>query len=253
MKGLRIGNINLLRNVVMVILSALMEIFCLWSATNEIILHNSTPLNLNTATVNEIESNKLVDATITDTVGAFMYEKNSKKYYYLIPMENGMFIIFATSDVNQKNMLDTYIDSYDGKLNLEINGRISLLTTEEKNVFFNSVVDADIGVNSVEKAQQYIVSYKIENDSPSIKWVWIIIGIILLAFSIITLLNLIKKRQNNKNYINAMPDNGYDSNRNAYNPYSNDEYYTGYDNPQQNDINPQNTQANNNQNDIHRF
>ncbi|MDY2783738.1 MAG: hypothetical protein SOT80_10145, partial [Candidatus Pseudoruminococcus sp.] len=80
MKGLRIGNINLLRNVVMVILSALMAIFCLWSATNEIILHNSTPLNLNTATVNEIESNKLVDATITDTVGAFMYEKNSKKY-----------------------------------------------------------------------------------------------------------------------------------------------------------------------------
>lgn len=50
------------------------------------------------------------------------------------------------------------------------------------------------------------------------------------------------------NYINVMPNNSCSLSENTHNSYSNDEYYTGYN--QQDDVD---SQANNNQNDIHRF
>lgn len=255
---MRIGNIGLLRSVMILIISALMGIFCLCMASEEIILHNSTPLDLSTATIDDIKDNTLVDAKITDTVGSFMYEVESKTYYYLIPMQNGKFIIFATNNAAQKDMLDTYIYSYNGTLDMDIKGRISPLSSEEKKVFFDSVVDADIGVSSIAEAQQYIVSYKIKNDRAALKWIWILIALIMFAISIMILLKLIKQKHNSnnrKNFVNAMPDN---TNANAYNPYANNEYYTGYDDNQQGDYytgydNPQDTQTNNNQSDIHRF
>ena len=81
----------------------------------------------------------------------------------------------------------------------------------------------------------------------------ILIAVISLLTAIFITLLLLRKLKVNENYVNVMPDNSYGSSENTHKIYLNDEYYTGYDNPQQNGDNIQNTQANNNQNDIHRF
>lgn len=213
---------------------ALMAVFLLGSilffsmSSSEIILHNSEPLNLSKASVEDIESRKLVDATITDTLGAFMYEERSQDYYYLIPMENGKYIIFCTGDKEQKNLLDTYSESYDpAPISIEIRGRISHLSTEERRVFFDSLVEN--GLLRAD-AEEYVMPYKIENDNSMLPWIYLVIAVIALLAFVVFLISFIKDIQRRKNYIVAEPTSG-------------SEYYTGYD---QNDMGYGYNQENNN-------
>ena len=92
------------------------------------------------------------------------------------------------------------------------------------------------------------VPYKIVNNVTCLSWVYILTAIVSLITAIFITILLVRKLKANENYINVMPNNSCSLSENTHNSYSNDEYYTGYN--QQDDVD---SQANNNQNDIHRF
>ncbi len=210
-------------------------IICCSMLSSEIILHISEPLDLSKASVEDIENKKLVNATITDTLGMFMYEDRSYNYYYLIPMDNGKYIIFCTGDKEQKNLLNTYIDStynYNpAPLSIEIRGRISHLSTKEKRVFFDSLVENGFLRSD---AEEYVIPYKIENDNGMLSWIYLILAVVALLAFFGTLISFIKEIQSKKNYIAI-----------AAEPTGGIEYYTGYD---QNDIGYGYNQENNGSN-----
>ena len=90
--------------------------------------------------------------------------------------------------------------------------------------------------------------YKIVNNVTCLSWVYILTAIVSLITAIFITILLVRKLKANENYINVMPNNSCSLSENTHNSYSNDEYYTGYN--QQDDVD---SQENNNQNDIHRF
>ena len=113
---------------------------------------------------------------------------------------------------------------------------------------FNYAIKANFGINSIQEAKQCIVPYKIVNNVTCLSWVYILTAIVSLITAIFITILLVRKLKANENYINVMPNNSCSLSENTHNSYSNDEYYTGYN--QQDDVD---SQANNNQNDIHRF
>lgn len=247
------------------------SIVCFVYFGHELSIHSGGTLDLSEAEVDDIKADTIVNAKITDTVGAFMYEEHSKTYYYLIPMENGKYIVFATNNKEQKSALDTYIDSYDGTLDLEVQGRISKLDSDESRVFYNSISSAGLGVTYAQ-AKQIIVPYKITNDDSVFYWIVLGIGCVLAIGAIIVVIVAISKDKKAKalaaeaaQYYN--PENTYADPNNAYNgvdtsgyaPYqqinngnmpqngADNQYYNPADyNAQQN--NPYNQDINNNQN-----
>lgn len=236
----------------------LVSAFCFYMASTENVTQNNELLDISTATVEQISENKFIDAKITSAVCKLTYGNTllgheDDEYYYLIPMKNGKFIVFVTEDMLQKKELESFIDKYNRKnkvLNLDINGRIYNLTANEEKMFFDSAVKADVGINSIQEAKQYIVPYKIVNNVTGLKWIYISIAIISLLTMIFMVLLVVRKLKANGNYINTIPDSSSASSENTHKIYSNVEYYIGYDTSQQDDVN---TQTNNNQNDINRF
>lgn len=80
---MRLGNIGKVRQIVIIIVFSLMAIYCLFMASNEVIIGNSQPIDINTATVEQIQSDKLIDVKINATVGSFAYKTGSSDEYYL--------------------------------------------------------------------------------------------------------------------------------------------------------------------------
>lgn len=248
-----LGNIGTLKQIVAIISFSAAAIFCLFMTSNEVTLGNSTPLDISTATVEQIQSNTLIDVKINATIGAFATKSGSNEDYYLIPMGNGKFIIFVTGDAAQKRELDNFIYTYDGTngtLDLDVKGRIYNLTADEERVFFRSIVEAGIGLDSVAEAKQYIVPYKIVNYQSSSVWIFAAISVICLLFVAFMILSMVKQSRQRKAYTNPVQYQNTVSNENpnAYNPYAQEEYYTCYEDSQQS-----NTQANDNQSNINRF
>lgn len=205
------------RKIIIAVCMVLASILFFSLTSSEIIIHNDEPLDLSKASVTDIQSKKLVDAKIDYVIGYFAYKEKSQEYYYLIPMDNGKFIIFCTGDKEQRQTLDRFLDSYNPiPMGLEIKGRISSLTTEEERVFFDSIVESGL-VASQEEAYQYIVPYKITNDNSFLPWIYLAVAIILALMAVGFIISFIKNIRNRKNYIVAEPMN------------SSSEYYTGYD------------------------
>ena len=131
---------------------------------------------------------------------------------------------------------------------MQANCRVYDLTEYEEEKFFNYAIKANFGINSIQEAKQCIIPYKIVNNVTCLSWVYILTAIVSLITAIFITILLVRKLKANENYINVMPNNSCSLSENTHNSYSNDEYYTGYN--QQDDVD---SQANNNQNDIHRF
>lgn len=263
---MKLLNIGLIRYVIIMVGLISVSIFCFYMVSTENVIESNEPIDISNATVEQISESKFIDAKITSAVCKLTYRKtflyyDIDEYYYLIPMENGKFVIFVTEDIFQKKELENFIDKYnidkynreEEALNIDISGRVYNLTENEEKMFFDSAVKAGCGINSIQDAKQCIVPYKIVNNATYLSWIYILIAVISLLTAIFITLLLLRKLKVNENYVNVMPDNSCGSNENTHKIYLNDEYYTGYDNPQQNGDNIQNTQANNNQNDIHRF
>ena len=232
-------------------------------ASTENVIENDEPLDISKATVEQISENKFIDVKITSTVCQLNKEKtlfdfDNDEYYYLIPMKDGKFIVFVTENIKQNKELEDFIDKYNKQkkkynrieeaLNLDINCRVYDLTEYEEEKFFNYAIKANFGINSIQEAKQCIVPYKIVNNVTCLSWVYILTAIVSLITAIFITILLVRKLKANENYINVMPNNSCSLSENTHNSYSNDEYYTDYN--QQDDVD---SQANNNQNDIHRF
>lgn len=236
----------------------LVSMFCFYMASTENVIENNEPLDISTATVEQISKNKFIDVKITSTVCKLNKEKSfldydNDEYYYLIPMKDGKFVVFITEDIDQRIDLESSIYKYNKNektLNLDIRGRIYNLTENEEKKLFDSAVKANCGIDSIQEAKQCIIPYKIVNNVCYLMWIYIAIAVVsLLAAMFITVL-LVRKLKVNKNYVNIMSNNSCDLMKNTHKLYSNDDYYTDYNNPQQDNID---TKINNNQNDIHRF
>lgn len=260
---MKLLNIGLIRYVIIMLGLILVSMFCFYMASTENVIENDEPLDISKATVEQISENKFIDVKITSTVCQLNKEKtlfdfDNDEYYYLIPMKDGKFIVFVTENIKQNKELEDFIDKYNKQkkkynrieeaLNLDINCRVYDLTEYEEEKFFNYAIKANFGINSIQEAKQCIVPYKIVNNVTCLSWVYILTAIVSLITAIFITILLVRKLKANENYINVMPNNSCSLSENTHNSYSNDEYYTGYN--QQNDVD---SQANNNQNDIHRF
>ncbi len=260
---MKLLNIGLIRYVIIMLGLILVSMFCFYMASTENVIENDEPLDISKATVEQISENKFIDVKITSTVCQLNKEKtlfdfDNDEYYYLIPMKDGKFIVFVTENIKQNKELEDFIDKYNKQkkkynrieeaLNLDINCRVYDLTEYEEEKFFNYAIKANFGINSIQEAKQCIVPYKIVNNVTCLSWVYILTAIVSLITAIFITILLVRKLKANENYINVMPNNSCSLSENTHNLYSNDEYYTGYN--QQDDVD---SQANNNQNDIHRF